>query len=358
MKNGLYSGIVLCVVSVFFSTPVFAQVPPDNGINGSNLFDGQDRPIPRRLLRRNPLLNLRDNIERYATEEEFEDDEDYEDYLDYLDFMAEEDARDRLTFGQRARPSRGQFSFSPYVGTGFSVYGMAFEEAQFDGPIRIGEITISPQLNTRITSNAQNFGDAYYPKISFGGEFGYGLSRKTEIYGGLSYSLAQSRSFDAFSFSGPAGLTTPSGSYGMLGSSDEIRGQFSDYHSFYIGAGARRFINPEKQLTPFVSASFGVKFVNPIDLSLSLNDKMIGNDDNAYANFFNQSTTYTLGLGAGFLYDVNDHLSIGLETGLHYSGGLSADDSGLGGGAQDLNDWSTDLSIPIMASARINFVPD
>ncbi len=257
----------------------------------------------------------------------------------------------------RQRPSRGQFSFSPYVGTGFSIYGMAFEEYQFSETIRIGETTISPLAGTRIDSQSQNFGDVFYPKISIGGEFGLGLSRNTEIYGGISYAFAQSMSFDAFSFSGPADVSN-GGVINMVDRNDEIRGQFSDYHSFYLGTGVRRFINPEKRLTPFVSASVGVKFVSAIDLALELNGVDLGNDDNADSSYYNQSTTFQLGLGAGLLYDVNDRLSVGLETGLHYNGSLTADDSALSGGAQGLNDWSTDLSIPIMATARINFMPD
>lgn len=342
MKNYSFWGFALSLV-FSYSGPALAQYIPDTG--SISLFETSEE---QRLETGNSESPERD----YYVAQSGNGDSPFTDRL-----LPRDDVDDALGASSlRSRPSRGQFAFSPYVGTGFSIYGMAFEEDTFDQHFQIGEIEFIPMGMTRIDSHSQNFGDVFYPKLSLGGELAFGLSRHTEIYGGISYSFAEGRSFNAFSFSGPAEISD-GGGMTSVDSGDEVRGMFTDYHSLYIGAGARRFFSPEKRLTPYASASFGVKFVNAIDLGLSLNDNELGNEDNEYANFFNQSTTFGLGLGVGFLYDVNDNFSIGLETGLHYSGGLSADDSSLSGGAQGLNDWSTDLSIPIMASARINFTP-
>ena len=232
----------------------------------------------------------------------------------------------------------------PDVGTDFTVGGDFVKSANESGSLTLSDGT---RITADVRNDSQDFHDVYHRPVKVGMDLNYGLTDSTEVFFGLKYTKAEARNFKALtvdvagSFVGTAVKAT-----------DTINGKFDDYREFGFGVGARHFFNRFGAFAPYFSFEGGLKHNKKIELKLSAGDGEISD-----IGFFEDTWKARLGFGGGFLYDISDVISVGVESGLNYDTGMNDDDSDLNGtGAfERANNDGSRLSIPIMFSFKVKF---
>ena len=75
------------------------------------------------------------------------------------------------------------------------------------------------------------------------------------------------------------------------------------------------------------------------------------------SEFYEGGWKTSVGFGCGFLFNVTDTISTGVETGLNYSFGMDGDDTNLAGTGnfENTNDDGSRMSVPLMFSVRVKF---
>lgn len=244
----------------------------------------------------------------------------------------------------RERPVTGKFTVMPKIGTDFTVGGDFVKSASESATLTF---TSGDTITADVSSDSQDFNDVYHSPFTVGMDVNYGLTDYTEVFLGLKYTKAEARNFDALTvdvagnFAGTA-----------VSASEVINGKFDDYREFGFGVGTRHFFNRFGTLTPFVSLEGGLTHNENIELELSTATGRISD-----IGFYEDTWKARLGFGGGFLYDVSDSISVGVESGINYDFGMDDDDSDLNGTGtfERTNDDGDRLSIPLMFSIRVKF---
>ena len=259
----------------------------------------------------------------------------------------------------RQLPEQGKFSITPEVGTFFDRDGNLV-----DGDAAIASIGSSglPQIAGIVVSTGliakaedQGFDDAYDTPVSVGFTLNYGLSSSSEVFGRLQYTQASAEKFDLLTFrtagsinSGPVNGNPPAIAPIPVAIGDVLRGEFDDYEEYGVDIGYRYFFTTDNHFKPFASISGGVRMVESLKLEyFAPTGESIGK-----ARFYDDSTVFSAGFGAGFRYELSPTVALGLETGVSYQDKL--DDENLGGGGPDgLNDGGDRLQIPLYIGVNI-----
>ena len=176
------------------------------------------------------------------------------------------------------------------------------------------------------------------------------LSAKTEVFGGVSYTTADSR--------GPIQV----GAIGV----DTIHAEFGDYERLGLEIGARRYIDGathpglySRVLRGFVSGSVGVAKVEAMDATFT--SAGFPNLDPTLptaipANFYDESYVGTAFVGGGFQYGITPRAAIEFETGVRYDTQLNDDDTTLGAlSLQSINDTDGRVVVPVTVRGRLRF---
>ncbi len=232
-----------------------------------------------------------------------------------------------------------RLSITGYSGTNFTGFGDFVERRLLTGGGPAGET---------LEINERDFGEVYNQPVTFGFDVAQGLHRRGEAFVSFHYTYADSQRFNFMTIS-------PADASGAT----HLNGEFSDYHEFGMDFGYRHYFNDPGGFTPYVGGRAGFKLVSDIDLDLdpvalglsagALND----------IDYFDTTLTYNIGFDVGVQYWVRPFISLGVETGIHYSGDLDSDegltgfDATFGSALGGANDDGSRLMVPLTAKVRI-----
>ncbi len=243
----------------------------------------------------------------------------------------------------------GQFAGSVSVGT----------EIPIDGDVHGGATApvsslaaLNPNLpatSAELRIESRSYDDIYGDATTYGIEGRYGLEGDREVFAEVRRTEADGGSVQVGTAFVPA-----------LGASLPVNGTFEDYKSTTIEAGVRQYFGSGK-VKPYVAARAGVAFVDEIRASFAVpvppgvgsepNDININN-----VAFYDDTTTYSLGVDVGASWEVSERLSVSAEAGIRYRGDLDGSDSAIGGlGLSSINDDSSSITVPVTVKLSYKF---
>jgi len=232
----------------------------------------------------------------------------------------------------------------PEIGTDFTV-GRDFVKAASE--TKTLTFSDGSTITADVSSDSQNFNDVYYTPFKVGANVNYGLTDSTEVFFGVKYTKAEARTFKALKVDGGGGFLGVAVVKG-----DRINGEFNDYRDFGFGVGVRHFFNRFGAFAPYFSLDGGLKYNKKIELELSTATGRIRD-----IGFYDDAWNTRLGFGGGFLYDISNVISVGVESGMNYDYKMNDDDSDLdsAGDFDRANNDGSRFSIPIMFSFKLKF---
>ena len=243
----------------------------------------------------------------------------------------------------------GQFAGSVNVGT----------EIPLDGDVHGGATApvsslaaLNPNLpatSAQLRIESRSYEDIYGDATTYGIEGRYGLEGDREVFAEVRRTEADGGSIQVGTAFVPA-----------LSATLPVNGTFDDYKSTNIEAGVRQYFGSGK-VKPYVAARAGVAFVDEIRASFAVpvptgvgtepNDIRINN-----VAFYDDTTTYSLGVDVGASWEVSERLSISAEAGIRYRGDLDGNDAAIGGlGLASINDDSAAITVPVTVKLSYKF---
>lgn len=139
-----------------------------------------------------------------------------------------------------------------------------------------------------------------------------------------------------------------------------ITGKMGDYKRYGLEAGLRQYFMPKrapilKSIRPYVEAKVGASKVEDIALENAMQG---GGVFNGGTVGLYQSRWVPTGAGMiGFEAPVFDRATLGLETGIRYTGAAKSDKTFLGAGnaLENINNGSESWTVPVMLRGRYRF---
>jgi len=185
-----------------------------------------------------------------------------------------------------------------------------------------------------ITSNSYN--DVYGAglHLRFGG--GYMISQDTEARVTFTF-----QSLDA-------DFVTPMGDIGV----SNLYGQFTDYQTFGVDFGLRRYGQLTPKLRAYGEGTIGLGFVDKIDVALVAPGANLVGQAN---DFYDQTSAFTLGANVGLLVQTGERFGFFGQLGLRWVSGLSEVDDLVGTGLDNINDKSSRWTLPFIGGVRVQF---
>jgi len=210
-------------------------------------------------------------------------------------------------------------------------------------------VGIQPSINGNVNSGVigvlqgqaaailpHSYGEVYGTGVDFRFGGGYSLNEVTELRGMFIY---QSSDADLVRL-------------GDIGPSS-LYAQYSDYKSLALDVGYRRYVPISiRNLRVYGEGTIGLGFIDRINVQFA------APQSNAIFNqtdFYDGTATFTLGVNAGILFRVAEHVDFNAQLGLRHLSGLSDVDQLVGTGLQDINNDSGRLTFPIIVGIRYRF---
>jgi hypothetical protein len=182
-------------------------------------------------------------------------------------------------------------------------------------------------------------------KNSYEDVYGTGLHLR---FGG-GYMFRENTEFRAvFTFQSLDADLVPMGDY----TSSRLYGQYSDYQSFALDVGVRRYANAGKAVRPYGEGMIGIGFVDKTDVTLVAPQANITFDNN---DFYDQTTAFTFGINAGLLWELTQKTGVYGQLGFRYVTGMSEVDDLVGTGLDSVNDDSARWTIPFVFGVQYRF---
>lgn len=130
--------------------------------------------------------------------------------------------------------------------------------------------------------------------------------------------------------------------------------QYSDYQSFSLDVGYRRYlpVEGESRMRVFGEVTVGLGFIDAIDAELAAPQS---NLVLASSDFYDQTAAFTWAFAVGMMYDLNERLAFTGQLGVRHVSGLSEVDQFEGTGLEDINNDSGRLTIPLTVGIRVKF---
>ena len=138
------------------------------------------------------------------------------------------------------------------------------------------------------------------------------------------------------------------GEYGA----SRLYGQYSDYQSFSLDVGLRKYGRLESNVRPYAEGSIGLGFVDKVDVELVAPQAGLRVDS---TDFYDQTVAFTLAGNAGLLWNVSDRIGVFGQIGLRYVTGMSEVDDFVGTGLETINDKSARWTMPFLIGVRAGF---
>jgi hypothetical protein len=138
------------------------------------------------------------------------------------------------------------------------------------------------------------------------------------------------------------------GDYGA----SRLYGQYSDYQSFALDVGIRRYGRIETNLRPYVEGTIGLGFLDETDVELVAPQAGLVVDA---TDFYDRTTAFTLAGNVGLLWNASDRIGVFGQLGLRYVTGMSEVDDLVGTGLESINDKSARWTLPFLVGVRAGF---
>jgi hypothetical protein len=191
---------------------------------------------------------------------------------------------------------------------------------------------------------ARGFDDIYDQSTAFGAELAYGLDGDREVFGAVKRIQSDAGQVQVGTAFVPA-----------LSASLPVFGRFSEFKSTTIEGGLRQYFDAGT-FKPYVAGRIGAAVTDEITADFTIPSAPAGGIAIRNARFYDDGTVLTAGVDVGVSFAVGETGSIGLETGLRWSGKLKDNDSSIGGlGLARINDEGNRLAVPVMVRGRIAF---
>ena len=193
-----------------------------------------------------------------------------------------------------------------------------------------------------VSSTEQSFGDAFDNGIRYDLGASYALNPNSKITGSVFYGNADGNERDLGIVNG-----------------ETVRGTFSDYERYGAELGLRQYSRPVavpliNSIRPYVEGKVGAARVTSIDF--------VNSDANAVAlagttPFYEGSWVPTAAGLVGIETPLFDRFTVGVESGIRYTGALESDTSVLGAGAPlaGVNNGGANWSVPVKIRGRYRF---
>lgn len=239
-------------------------------------------------------------------------------------------------------PEQGKLSVSLFGGADVPVSGDVHDGAVVVvpdlGPLNPALAGIDAEL--RIGSRGHD--RIYDVASSYGLEFAYGLSDRTELFGQLRYSRADEGRVRV------GGAFVPA-----LATELPVFGTFGDYETVTAEVGYRYYFMQPGSARPFIAGRLGATQTDSIRATFVIPDAGIAIEN---VPFTDKSWALSGGFDVGVLIPVSDRFSITAQTGIRYVADLDGDDSAIGGlGLGSINDTGSRVSVPVSVAARFDF---
>ena len=141
---------------------------------------------------------------------------------------------------------------------------------------------------------------------------------------------------------------TRMGDYGA----SNLYGQYSDYQTFGIDVGLRRYGGMSRAARLYGEGTIGLGFVDKTDVTLvapAANQFRDAND------FYDQTTAFSFGVNGGVLFETGARTGIFVQMGLRWVSGMSEIDDLEGTGLETINDNSARWTFPFLVGGRVRF---
>jgi len=175
----------------------------------------------------------------------------------------------------------------------------------------------------------------------------YGTGLHLRFGGGYSYNETTEARVTFTLQSLDADLATM-GDYGA----SRLYGQYSDYQSFGLDVGLRRYGRVDTNVRPYAEGTIGIGFVDKTDVMLVAPQANLTLDA---TDFYDQTTAFTLAGNVGLLWQVSPRLGVFGQLGLRYVTGMSEVDDFVGTGLETINDKSSRWTMPFLVGVRGSF---
>jgi hypothetical protein len=132
-----------------------------------------------------------------------------------------------------------------------------------------------------------------------------------------------------------------------------LYGQYSDYKSFGLDLGYRRYFMPSgRAVRPYGEAMLGVAFVDRINSQFAAPR---ANVVFTSTDFYDSTAAFTWRVNFGLLFRAAENVDFNAQIGLRHVGGLSQVDQFVGTGLEDINNDTARLTFPIGIGVRYRF---
>jgi hypothetical protein len=138
---------------------------------------------------------------------------------------------------------------------------------------------------------------------------------------------------------------------GDIGTSN-LYGQYSDYQTFGIDFGLRRYATLKPKLRAYGEGTLGIGFVDKTDVTLIAPGANLVQDPN---DFYDQTAAFTFGFNVGLDLAAGKKFGYFGQLGLRYVSGMTEIDDLVGTGLDNINDKSARWTMPISIGVRFNF---
>jgi hypothetical protein len=243
----------------------------------------------------------------------------------------------------------GEFAGSVSVGTEIPVDGDVHGGTMAPVSSLQGLNGNLPDVPAELRIESRSYDDIYDNATTYGIEGRYGLEGDREVF-------AEIRRTEA----GGGAVQVGTAFVPALPATLPVNGTFEDYKSTTIEAGVRQYFGKGK-VKPYVAARAGVAFVDEIRASFAVPvpDGVGTNPNDININnvaFYDDTTTYSVGVDVGASWEVSERLSVSAEAGIRYRGDLDGNDSAIGGlGLSSINDDSSSITVPVTVKLSYKF---
>ena len=145
-----------------------------------------------------------------------------------------------------------------------------------------------------------------------------------------------------------ADYITPMGDIGT----SNLYGQYTDYQTFGIDFGLRRYATLKPKLRAYGEGTIGFGFVDKTDVTLVAPGANLVNDPN---DFYDQTSAFTLGFNVGLDLAAGSKFGYFGQLGLRYVSGMTEIDDLVATGLDDINNKSARWTLPFIVGIRYRF---
>jgi len=145
-----------------------------------------------------------------------------------------------------------------------------------------------------------------------------------------------------------ADYVVPMGDYGA----SNLYGQYSDYQTFGIDFGLRRYADIRPKVRAYGEGTIGLGFVDKTDVTLvAPGANLVGQA----TDFYDQTTAFTFSVNVGMLVQTNERMGFFGQLGIRRTSGLAEVDDLVGTGLDTINDKSQRWTLPFIGGVQFRF---